>query len=290
MGGNQVFSSGPLGDDSAVPVTLDDARWLSALCGHAAQVQTQATGLITVHPRWSIAPRCLAQHILYLVTDGAVRGRVGERSFVLEPGGLMWIRPKTWHQLDLARPGEPFTMYNLRFRLVLGEEQLGFSRPIHLRRDGWEFQRLVELLFDDLARQHHHRNQRLKSILHLIWTELDADEDRPGQGALNQRARTRLVRYARDHVRAWPSPADLAQVLDLSEDYFRRIFHRSFGLAPRSWLLRERIRLAAMRVADSPQLTLSTIAHDFGYRDLALFSRQFKQVMGCSPRAYRQGR
>ncbi|MDA3960781.1 MAG: AraC family transcriptional regulator [Planctomycetota bacterium] len=290
MGGKQVFASGPVDDQSAVPVVRDDARWLEALQDARSEIVTTARGLISVHPRWHILERCLAQHVFYFVTDGSVRGHVGSRSFVLEPGSLMWIRPSTWHELELAQAGQPFTMYNLRFQLYCDGEQIAFSDELYVRRDGWEFQRLVEILFDDLTRDHRYQNQRLKAILALIWTELAGGVERDGIGNLNSSARSRLQRYVRDHVADWPAPSDLAAQLDLSEDYFRRVFHRSFGMSPRSWLLRERIRLAAMRVADSPDLSLTAIAETFGYGDLPLFSRQFKRVMGVSPRAYRRGR
>ncbi len=51
--------------------------------------------------------------------------------------------------------------------------------------------------------------------------------------------------------------------------------------------MRERIRSAAARLADST-LNVSEVATEHGYRDLTLFSRQFRQIMGTSPRAYRR--
>ena len=290
MGGRQVYGSGPVRDDSAQPITRDDEAWVAALCDRTSVVATQASGLVAVSPQWDMPLRCLDEHVFYLVTAGGVRGALGERRFTLEPGSLMWIAPGVWHRLALATPGVPFTMYNLRFRLERGAEHIGFARDIYLRRDGWEYQRLVELLFDDLSREHPHRNQRLKHLLHLIWTELEVETARPGDGRLNHTARNRIARYVRDRVAEWPGSADLARLLDLSPDHFRRVFRRTYGCSPRAWLLRERIRLAAMRVADSPQRSLTAIAEDFGYRDPALFSRQFKRVMGCSPRIYRRGR
>jgi AraC-like DNA-binding protein len=65
------------------------------------------------------------------------------------------------------------------------------------------------------------------------------------------------------------------------------VFRRSFGVSPRRWLMQERIRLAARRLCDST-MSVSAIAQDFGYADVYPFSRQFKDVMGQSPLAYRR--
>jgi len=55
----------------------------------------------------------------------------------------------------------------------------------------------------------------------------------------------------------------------------------------RGSLMRERIRAAAMRLVDSTA-SVKAVARELGYVDLYLFTRQFKQVMGRSPRVYRR--
>lgn len=47
------------------------------------------------------------------------------------------------------------------------------------------------------------------------------------------------------------------------------------------------MRLGALRLLEST-LNVSQIALELGYRDVFLFSRQFKSVMGENPSAYRQ--
>jgi AraC-like DNA-binding protein len=77
-------------------------------------------------------------------------------------------------------------------------------------------------------------------------------------------------------------------VVGLSPDWFRRVFQRSYGCSPRAWILRERIRLAAQRLIDEPAESIGAVAAGFGYKDQYLFSRQFRQVMGKSPRDWRR--
>ena len=96
-----------------------------------------------------------------------------------------------------------------------------------------------------------------------------------------------FVQYIQDTATARPTPRDLAVELHLSADYFSRAFRRTFSVSPRRWLLNERIRLAAMLLA-KPGLSVSEVAYQFGYRDVYLFSRQFKQVFGLSPRFFQR--
>jgi AraC-like DNA-binding protein len=97
------------------------------------------------------------------------------------------------------------------------------------------------------------------------------------------------VQWAREHLHQRPTPADLAAQLDLTPDYFSRVFRHTFGCAPRDWLVRERIA-AAGRVLRDTNVPVSHVARNYGYADAAQFSRQFKQETGLSPRRYRQER
>jgi AraC family transcriptional regulator len=97
----------------------------------------------------------------------------------------------------------------------------------------------------------------------------------------------KIAAYVEDHISERLSPADVARVVGLSSDYFTRVFRRTFGVPPRAWLLQRRIRHAANQLADT-SLSVSELAYRLGYDDPCLFSRQFKSVMGASPRSFRK--
>jgi AraC family transcriptional regulator len=101
--------------------------------------------------------------------------------------------------------------------------------------------------------------------------------------------RQRLNRFIDDHIAEAIAPADLARECELSLDYFSRIFRRTYGVAPRTWLIRERMRQAATRLVETDR-TVAQVAHEFGVDNLSLFCRQFRSVMGCTPTVYRAGR
>lgn len=80
--------------------------------------------------------------------------------------------------------------------------------------------------------------------------------------------------------------AEMAAAAGLSVPHFSQIFHRQTGQAPIDYLIRQRIRNAC-RLLDTTDTAVAAIAAEVGYSDPYYFTRSFRRVMGCSPRAYR---
>ena len=99
------------------------------------------------------------------------------------------------------------------------------------------------------------------------------------------------LRRAQDHIRAdLARPIHLQAVSDacgLSVSYFARAFRQSTGIAPHSWLTRERIAQAKtmMRRGDR---TLADIALACGFADQSHFTRVFSRLTGASPGSWRR--
>lgn len=65
-----------------------------------------------------------------------------------------------------------------------------------------------------------------------------------------------------------------------------RGFRRYFGTSPKLYRLEARSRLAWQKVMQSKQ-TLTAIAHECGFADLAHFSRSIRALTGAPPSAWR---
>jgi len=78
----------------------------------------------------------------------------------------------------------------------------------------------------------------------------------------------------------------LARESGLSPYHFLRTFERLTGLTPHQYVLRARLREAAMRLAEEPAKVLD-IALDCGFGDVSNFNRAFRAEFGASPRVYR---
>lgn len=79
----------------------------------------------------------------------------------------------------------------------------------------------------------------------------------------------------------------LADVSHLSKSYFMSCFKKAVGLGAIEHLTHLRINAACDALADTNKM-ISEIAFSCGYSNLSNFNRQFKQVMGCSPKEYRK--
>jgi len=98
---------------------------------------------------------------------------------------------------------------------------------------------------------------------------------------------TRIVRKIERHPEAGLTLAALAEEAGLSSYHFLRTFERLTGLTPHQYILRARLREAAMRLAVEPARVID-IALDSGFGDVSNFNRVFRAEFGVSPRAYRR--
>ena len=102
-------------------------------------------------------------------------------------------------------------------------------------------------------------------------------------GLLVKRAIVFLNQNARKQIARW----QLAESVNISEDYLARIFRRELGLTPWEYLGIYRIQLSVGLLLRTGK-TLSEIAEESGFQDQAYFSRVFRKVKGCSPGSLRK--
>jgi AraC family transcriptional regulator len=96
---------------------------------------------------------------------------------------------------------------------------------------------------------------------------------------------TRVVRRIEQQPQAPLTLAALAGEAGLSSYHFLRLFERLTGLTPHQYILRTRLREAAVRLA-SPRTKVLDAAFDCGFGDVSNFNRAFRSEFGVSPRAF----
>ncbi len=93
---------------------------------------------------------------------------------------------------------------------------------------------------------------------------------------------TRAVRMIERHGDGGLTVGRLAQEAGLSPYHFLRIFEQLTGLTPHRYILRVRLRQAAMRLATERGRILD-IALDCGFGDVSNFNRAFRAEFGINP-------
>ncbi|HKJ86433.1 MAG TPA: response regulator [Spirochaetia bacterium] len=109
--------------------------------------------------------------------------------------------------------------------------------------------------------------------------------------SIHSDTRNQIVRdiefYVDQHLTDRLRVKDLAKRLGLHPYYLGRLFKEQTGITITDYVHSARVE-AAKRMLVNRQATLSDVAAWVGYHDAEYFSRKFKEIVGVSPRAYRE--
>ena len=106
------------------------------------------------------------------------------------------------------------------------------------------------------------------------------------EGGLPKRQLLQIVDYIDEHLSQNIGLAELAQLLDISQFHFSRLFKQSVGISPYQYLLQQRIERAKQLLKQTDQ-PITDIALLCGFNSHSHLSKRFRQATGLTPRAYR---
>lgn len=96
-----------------------------------------------------------------------------------------------------------------------------------------------------------------------------------------------VLEYVRDNYAQPIEIKELAALVHLSVSQFERRFRKLFQISPLKHIMRIRIRAASLRLTTTND-TIAAIALDCGFYDHSHFTRNFRKIMGTSPKEYRK--
>jgi YesN/AraC family two-component response regulator len=112
-------------------------------------------------------------------------------------------------------------------------------------------------------------------------------EQKRNLGAETQRLVRQAMAYIHEHYFDPITRQDIAQHINVSEDYLTYCFRQELGTTPIKYLQRYRINQAKSLLKNS-QKTITEIALDVGFSDSGYFSRIFHRETGISPEQFRR--
>lgn len=168
--------------------------------------------------------------------------------------------------------------HRFRNRLRLSEEQLAeaagiiarLQQELERKTPGYRFQAGAHLM-------------SLIAFVSRCYARSDQSADRP----LIRLGET--LSFIEQHYREPIAVRQLTRIARMSESSLMRAFRRVLGRSPIEHVIRVRVLKAAewLRRGD---VRVTEAAYNCGFGDSNYFSRQFRQVMGVSPREYRARR
>lgn len=230
---------------------------------------------------WNGAPHA---HVLLFLLHGQI-DLLGESELTVKPGQMIFSGP---HRQAGWRFSKDSLYLELWFKLEIGAQPavVEEAQEILAHPDNIE-----DTFARTIARMESHGQQPgLIERHHLAMVMAHFCDRRGGlseEGTLDGARKTQLFLYLQDHLSRNPSPLELASAVGLSPDYFTRIFKKTFGQAPKMWILSQRLQKAAVLLLEE-NLSVSQVAYGLGWENPALFSRQFTKLHGCSPSEFRR--
>ena len=106
------------------------------------------------------------------------------------------------------------------------------------------------------------------------------------EGGLPPRQLNQVLDYIDTHLEQNIKLADLAQLLDMSQFHFSRLFKQSIGTTPHQYVSQQRVERAKQLLKKTDRLIVD-IAFECGFNSHSHLSKQFRQFTGMTPKVYR---
>jgi AraC-like DNA-binding protein len=242
---------------------------------------------------WLAEATSIPHHLFYFCKKGSIKAKVGSAVLDLNAGDSVWIRPgiafRFWSD-------EPTATSLARFRLQVDDSRsvtFSLKDDCIVSRDGQFSAAWLEAVRQEsyLPALHPSRSLRcaVAGLLSMTFLQHHTPPSRSESGRKLSSAQNRILNEWAQRLPAavHPDTSEMARQLQLSRDYMNRLCRATFDISAERWLINQRIRSAAQRLTES-NLNVSQIAEEYGYASLYFFSRQFRQVMGCSPTEWKR--
>jgi len=259
-------------------------------------------------------------HEIVYVESGSAMHRTADGTTRLHEGDLIVIQPQIWHAYEnprklniinflikgsifhqhaemLDRVGGTFELYRQRPNNPRHASPLVFAAPVDQRL---MLVRLLNTVIDEKEKQPDgwHTCATLSALQVLVLVARIGrasllKQSRPtttDQSGVSGRAEQAVMEAINILEANYSKPLTLealASDVHISPAHLSRCFSKRMGMGVVQFMHRLRIEQAC-RLLRTTHRTVSEIAADVGYDEVAYFSRWFKRVIGQTPREYRK--
>jgi AraC-like DNA-binding protein len=265
---------------------------LAALLATAIDPQPSTNcGRVQCEPGWHWRPQLL-DYDLWLAVKGRGTMRILSQNYPIQPGTLFFLRPGDagWASQD---PDDRLTVVYLHLEIPAPAADISGDGWLPSRCIPYHDPSMIDQLLTRAVRliEAHHPLAMLEARLVVRQALINIyQQDAFNQGVTATRPDRRIEKvtaYLRGQSDRRISLTEAAALVDLAPGYFSRVFTQATGMSFRAFALRARLE-RARSLLDETTMPIGQIAQALGYQDVFLFSRQFKQQYGYSPRKTRR--
>jgi AraC family transcriptional regulator len=237
----------------------------------------------------SLAPRPV--RLLQIQGDKSYSGLYGKGDFSITPAEApLFARWDSDDRLLQIRLASPFIQQVAKEALAMNPDQLEVIPEFRARDPHLEA--IAMLLLAELKQDNIGGRLYIESLANLLAVQLlrqySASKAHLSvyKGGFPQRQLLKVLDYIHDHLDQDIKLADLAQLLDMSQFHFSHLFKQAIGKAPYQYLLQQRVERAKQLLHQTDQ-SIADIAFLCGFNSHSHLSKQFRQLTGMTPTAYR---
>jgi AraC family transcriptional regulator len=107
------------------------------------------------------------------------------------------------------------------------------------------------------------------------------------EGGLSERQIILVTEYINEHLDREIKLADLAQLIDISQFHFSRLFKKSLSISPHQHIIQQRIE-RAKQLLKQRDLSVAEVAFLCGFNSQSHLGKAFREATGITPKAFRE--
>ncbi|MDF2925950.1 MAG: hypothetical protein K0R57_4864 [Paenibacillaceae bacterium] len=243
---------------------------------------------------------------MYYIESGQGLYLAGDKTYPLQPGTLMIIRPFTLHKVlqtdthmnicrsvlmwkeELLREDwpshEPFPLDDMpadccriQFEPELQERIRGIYRSLHEEWGGRKpgYLSVIRCLIKELL-----------LLAHRSWQSGGQEQSAPPSEELPEDI-SYLVQYISNHFQSELPLETLGSLVHMNPSYLSTLFHKHMGLTLTRFIAVKRIHYAKKLLRETT-LSVTDIAYQCGFNHHTYFNKTFKRLEQMSPASYRK--
>ncbi|MFA5292737.1 MAG: AraC family transcriptional regulator [Phycisphaerae bacterium] len=238
-------------------------------------------------------------HEWIVINRGKVRCWIDEKEFIISAGEFYFVQPGQYHCEESIEL--PLDFYTISFDLIEAKNKHVYFAPPPfvpekqiIKGFGRKLIPLFKRIFEEVQEQEHYCEEIVEAmILQMIWivkqrlwkdyavaddtnvSERDAAIVKKSQDYINQNLNRSI------------SLGELADVCYVSRYHLGHVFTKAVGTSPLQYALGQRMEKAKNLLMQKMKCVYE-VATELGFEDPYYFSRQFKKVVGVSPKVFQR--